>query len=71
MCMPTTQANLLSTLQSPLQSPCVRNCCLDNNDMCLGCFRQLDEILIWGQATDKQKADILAQCAARQEKRKG
>ncbi|PHS27442.1 MAG: DUF1289 domain-containing protein [Methylophaga sp.] len=29
-------------------SPCVRNCCLNNSDICLGCFRSLDEILLWG-----------------------
>jgi predicted Fe-S protein YdhL (DUF1289 family) len=33
--------------------------------MCLGCFRQLDEILIWGQATDKQKLEILNRCSGR------
>ncbi|WP_156302871.1 DUF1289 domain-containing protein, partial [Methylogaea oryzae] len=24
--------------------PCVRNCCLDSTDICLGCFRALAEI---------------------------
>jgi predicted Fe-S protein YdhL (DUF1289 family) len=33
--------------------------------MCLGCFRQLDEILIWGQATDEQKLEILNHCNRR------
>ncbi|WP_239649575.1 DUF1289 domain-containing protein [Methylocucumis oryzae] len=22
-----------------IDSPCVRNCCLNNDDVCLGCFR--------------------------------
>ncbi|MEP1869041.1 MAG: DUF1289 domain-containing protein, partial [Paraglaciecola sp.] len=36
-------------------SPCVRNCCLDKQDMCVGCYRLIDEILIWGQADDHRK----------------
>lgn len=30
-----------------IESPCVRNCCLDENDICLGCFRSLIEIMQW------------------------
>lgn len=30
-------------------SPCVRNCCLDENDICLGCFRSLSEIVAWNE----------------------
>ncbi|MDB2705087.1 DUF1289 domain-containing protein [Pseudomonadota bacterium] len=42
-----------------IQSPCVRNCCLDNNDICLGCHRSLEEIMQWSQSDDKQKKIIL------------
>ncbi len=30
-------------------SPCLRNCCLDENDICLGCFRSLSEIVAWNE----------------------
>lgn len=30
-----------------VQSPCVRNCTLDENDVCLGCGRTLAEITEW------------------------
>ena len=40
-------------------SPCVRNCCLDDRDVCLGCHRTLAQILrfsrqsvIYGQWPD-------------------
>jgi len=49
---------------STVSSPCVRNCCLDDNDICLGCFRSLDEITAWGGADDTRRREILA-CAAR------
>jgi uncharacterized protein len=46
-------------------SPCVRNCCLDDDDICLGCFRSVDEIIQWGAATEQQKQKIMALANAR------
>ena len=46
-------------------SPCVRNCCLDAADVCLGCGRTLQEILAWHQAGQLERAAILARAAAR------
>ena len=57
---------MMNPIPSEIQSPCVRNCCLDDKDMCLGCFRTIDEILIWGQAGEKQKREILILCGSRQ-----
>ena len=45
-------------------SPCVRNCCLDENDICLGCGRALEEILRWQQSSPGEREAILV--AARQ-----
>jgi uncharacterized protein len=44
----------------PLASPCVRNCCLDDDNVCMGCGRTLQEIVQWGTATDTDKTAILA-----------
>jgi predicted Fe-S protein YdhL (DUF1289 family) len=52
-----------------VQSPCIRNCCLDEKDMCLGCFRMLDEILIWSTASAQQQHDIVQLCATRKLKK--
>lgn len=41
-------------------SPCVRNCCLDENDVCMGCGRHIDEILAWHQANGDEREDIIA-----------
>jgi predicted Fe-S protein YdhL (DUF1289 family) len=43
-----------------IPSPCVRNCCLNNNDICLGCHRSIKEIMQWSHSDDKQKMFILA-----------
>jgi len=48
-----------------IPSPCVRNCCLDENDICLGCNRSLTEICSWSKATAGEKQDILARCRLR------
>jgi len=42
-----------------LESPCIRNCCLDDQDICLGCFRSLDNITQWHGSTNQQKLEIL------------
>ena len=43
----------------PISSPCVRNCCLDDKDICLGCGRTVEEIIRWGDAEDNEKLKIL------------
>ncbi|WP_144362158.1 DUF1289 domain-containing protein [Shewanella sp. MSW] len=52
-----------------VDSPCIRHCCLDLQDVCLGCFRTLEEILAWHQATDSERQAILERCRQRQVER--
>lgn len=47
----------------PVQSPCVRNCCLNEADICVGCFRSLEEITLWSTVSDATKLHIL-ECVA-------
>jgi len=42
-----------------IQSPCIRNCCLNKDDVYLGCFRTLSEIIGWDQAISENKKTIL------------
>lgn len=56
---------MINPTPNEIPSPCVRNCCLDGKDMCLGCYRNIDEILIWGQADEKRKRQILILCEKR------
>ncbi len=51
--------------QPSLASPCVRNCCLDDAEVCLGCGRTLAEIVRWHEASADEKAAILARAAQR------
>jgi len=36
----------------------VRNCCLDEADICLGCGRHLEEIIQWSSADDARRLQI-------------
>ncbi|ELB2122224.1 DUF1289 domain-containing protein [Vibrio parahaemolyticus] len=56
--------------EDSIDNPCIRNCCLDDNDICLGCFRTLDEMLHWSSSTIHEKKQILANCMARKAVRK-
>ncbi|HEX4240382.1 MAG TPA: DUF1289 domain-containing protein [Steroidobacteraceae bacterium] len=55
----------MSVTDERMQSPCVRNCCLDDDLICLGCFRSLEEIKEWGLADGRRRAAILASAARR------
>jgi len=47
-------------IQDSIPSPCIRNCCLDINDICLGCFRSIDEITHWTLVDEQTRLQFLA-----------
>lgn len=52
--------------QGMVPSPCINICRMnEQNGLCEGCLRTLDEIAVWSQASDPQKLAILAQVARR------
>lgn len=51
------------------QSPCIRNCCLDDEDTCFGCFRSLEEIKEWGVVDKHRRLVILQNAKQRREAR--
>lgn len=66
-----TIANTTATQNNPFPSPCVRNCCLDDTDICLGCFRSLDEIKLWGISDRATQQQIVANAEQRKRARAG
>lgn len=50
-------------------SPCIRNCCLDDQDICLGCYRTMAEITGWTRAGNDERRLILMRCRQRHEQR--
>jgi predicted Fe-S protein YdhL (DUF1289 family) len=52
-----------------IASPCIDNCCLDDNDICLGCFRSLQEILQWNALGSQERLAVLRNASQRQNER--
>jgi uncharacterized protein len=58
--MPAFQPGIgMSDIGSAIQSPCVGNCCLDDDLTCLGCFRSLQEIKEWTIVDEHRRRIIL------------
>ena len=43
----------------------MRDCCLDEADVCMGCGRELQEILRWHKASREEREAILVAAKAR------
>jgi predicted Fe-S protein YdhL (DUF1289 family) len=50
-----------------VHSPCVRNCCLDEESNCLGCFRSIEEIKEWALVDDARRRAILRNASERRD----
>jgi predicted Fe-S protein YdhL (DUF1289 family) len=50
-----------------VQSPCMENCCLNDEKICLGCFRSIVEISQWSQMNDKMRLNVLLKAENRRQ----
>lgn len=48
-----------------VKSPCISICKLNDQKICIGCFRSLDEIAVWSQLNALEKQAVLGRCAER------
>ena len=48
-----------------INSPCVGLCVCDDNDICIGCKRTLDEIASWISMTEEEKLICIGNCGKR------
>lgn len=55
----------LVSQDNPLHSPCVRICTLDDEEICIGCGRSLEEIKGWASYSGSTRARLLKQCRKR------
>ncbi|EAT11553.1 DUF1289 domain-containing protein [Bermanella marisrubri] len=49
-----------------VKSPCVAVCALDENDVCIGCYRTGEEITQWGEMNNAEKEVVLKKVAERE-----
>lgn len=50
-------------------SPCIQVCSLDQYDVCVGCYREMQEIVDWQQLSDADRRLVLARAAERRRAR--
>jgi len=55
-------------LISSVERPCIKKCYLNENDVCLGCFRTLDDMRTWHKSSKEEKMKILSLASERKEK---
>lgn len=48
-------------------SPCISVCLLDEQDICVGCFRSAAEVTDWFMASAEEKREILRRIEERRE----
>lgn len=45
--------------RGPLPSPCINICQMDaHSGLCIGCYRNIDEIIAWSSATEDQRRAV-------------
>ena len=53
-----------------IASPCNKVCVVNEaTGLCRGCYRTLDEIARWGEMSEAERSQVIAQLAARQAER--
>jgi len=52
-------------ISNKIKNPCIHVCTKDENGICLGCYRSLEEIRAWYKYSDKQKLEVLDVCDSR------
>nr|WP_283950617.1 DUF1289 domain-containing protein [Pseudomonas extremaustralis] len=56
---------LFSNISPAVPSPCISLCRLDEQKICLGCFRHVEDIREWRSADDQRRRMIVAQAEQR------
>ncbi|KAF1065684.1 MAG: hypothetical protein GAK45_02134 [Pseudomonas citronellolis] len=51
--------------ERPIASPCVYVCALDDDDVCTGCQRNIDEITRWVRMDNVERRQVLERCHQR------
>ena len=60
----TTRAIWLKFMEKPI-SPCISICRLNDEDICVGCYRSSEEIKNWIYLDDDQRQRIIDECLDR------
>lgn len=53
--------------KNKVRSPCVNICLLNEEDICVGCYRTGREISLWGRMTRGEQLSVLKKVAKREQ----
>ncbi|MDX1728162.1 MAG: DUF1289 domain-containing protein [Pseudoalteromonas tetraodonis] len=59
---------MLSINSKNVITPCVGQCRLDENDICIGCYRSVSEICSWRNKSKDEQIEIVIRCNKQIEK---
>lgn len=54
--------------KTAIKSPCIHVCTLDENKICMGCYRSAEEVRNWFRYTDEEKRTSLKNAEERRRK---
>ncbi|PLX05479.1 MAG: DUF1289 domain-containing protein [Marinilabiliales bacterium] len=54
------------SINSNVKSPCIHVCVKNEDGICMGCFRSMEEIRMWYKYSDKEKIDVKEKAKKRQ-----
>jgi uncharacterized protein len=57
-----------SDFPETVPSPCVGICCPDENDVCMGCLRTMQEVTLWWDMSNMEKRELLKVLPTRRNK---
>ncbi|WP_460134236.1 DUF1289 domain-containing protein [Pseudomonas sp. S1_E04] len=55
----------MKPIERPVASPCVSICALDDDDICTGCQRTVEEITRWSRMDNAERRAVLGLCHER------
>ena len=58
-------SDVIDVKEKPLKSPCVSICVLNDDDVCVGCYRTGEEITEWGGYSNADRRVVLARSGER------
>lgn len=53
--------------EKEIRSPCVSICALDDQDLCVGCYRTGQEISDWGKMSNAERKAVLQKVQEREQ----
>lgn len=68
---PNAAAPYVSTVPPPVSSPCIGVCTMDEDGLCMGCLRTLDEIAAWSALADEERRRIMVEVLPEREAERG